>query len=185
MTPRHLLFLFCLTYLGVFLPAWASSFGQVLGVQPVVLPALMVLSGLKGSIPALAMVAILGGLWHDALSANPLGASILPLFLAGALVHLKRDLILHDQAYAQFVLGAAAGAAVPLLTLILLHAVGEMPMISWASLWQWSFLSLSAALLTPVLFWLFQQLDRLFAPQPQPEPAFRPDRQLKRGRFYK
>ena len=45
----------------------------------------------------------LGGLWFDSLSANPLGVSVLPLFLVGLAIHLNRELILRDQAFAQVV----------------------------------------------------------------------------------
>ena len=64
---------------------------------------------------------MLGGLWFDSLSANPLGVSVLPLFVVGLAIHVKRELIVRDQTFAQVVLGAAAPAlAVPLLTLLLL-----------------------------------------------------------------
>ena len=49
----------------------------------------------------------------DSLSANPLGVSVLPLFLVGFLIYRQRELILRDQPFAQFVLGLGASAAVP------------------------------------------------------------------------
>ena len=35
---------------------------------------------------------LLGGLWFDSLSANPLGVTVLPLFAIGLAIHLKREL---------------------------------------------------------------------------------------------
>ena len=49
-----------------------------------------------------------GGLWFDSLSANPLGITILPLLAIGFVIQLRRDLILRDQSFAQFVIGVAA-----------------------------------------------------------------------------
>ena len=49
------------------------------------------------------------------MSANPLGLSVLPLFIAGWAVFSFREFILRDELVAQFYLGTTAGAAVPLL----------------------------------------------------------------------
>jgi cell shape-determining protein MreD len=179
----NLLALIWLTYLGVFLPAWASSFNQALGAQPDVLPALMVYCGLKCSLPVLSVVALLGGFWRDSLSANPMGTVVLPLFLTGWIIHWKREVILQEQVYAQFVLGFVAGAVAPLMSLFVLYGVGEKPLLGWASLWQWLVLALSAGLAAPVVFWFLNVTDRLLAFKRLPESSFRPDREMKRGRF--
>ena len=66
----------------------------------------------------------MGGMWFDSLSANPLGISILPLFVAGYPIYLRRELILRDAPFAQLALRAAASAAVPAITLLLLLNLG-------------------------------------------------------------
>ena len=114
---------------------------------------------------------MLGGLLFDSLSANPLGMSILPLFLVGLAIYFQRDLILRDQIFAQFVLGLAASAAVPLLTLLLLLTLGHTPLLGWGSLWQWIVMSLGGAIATPVFFQLFGLFDRAFNYRHPPNPA--------------
>ena len=76
--------------------------------------------------PLLVLLAVLGGMWFDSLSANPLGVSILPLAAAGFPIYLRRDLILRGLPFAQFVLGAAASALGPALTLLLLLNSGTV-----------------------------------------------------------
>ena len=71
----------------------------------------MVYAALNADIVTVSLLAVLGGLWFDSLSANPLGVSILPLFAVGFVIYLQRELILRELPFAQFVLGAAASAA--------------------------------------------------------------------------
>src|SRR5215471_3286380 len=103
------------TLLAVF---WAAAFNgirHVLGTQIDLLPGLMVYAGLRANLPTVALTATLGGMFLDSLSANPLGVSVLPLFIVGVAVYSQRELILRDQLFAQMVLGLAASALVPVL----------------------------------------------------------------------
>ena len=77
---------------------------------------MMVYAALNTNLVTVSLLAVLGGLWFDALSANPLGVTILPLFAVGFPICLQRDLILRELPFAQIVLGAAASAVVPVLT---------------------------------------------------------------------
>ena len=43
----------------------------------------MVYAGLSTGITTVALLALCGGLWFDSLSANPLGVTMLPLFVIG------------------------------------------------------------------------------------------------------
>jgi hypothetical protein len=106
----------------------------------------------------------------------------LPLFLVGITIYASRDLILRNQRIAQVVLGLAAGAAVPLLTLIILLTTGRKPLLGWAILWQLAVMSLGGALTTPACFWLFARLERALIHSRSPETSFRPDREIRRGR---
>src|SRR2546426_3653271 len=97
----------------------------------------MVYASLSASLSTVALLATLGGLWFDSLSANPLGVTVLPLFAVGFAILQCRDLILRELRYAQFLIGVGASALVPLLTLLLLLNGGQQPLIAWSSLWDW------------------------------------------------
>jgi rod shape-determining protein MreD len=169
-------------YLAAYLASCQTPVSQWLGVQIDLRPALMVYCGLRAEWATLTLVSILGGLWFDALSANRLGISILPLFVIAFLAHLNRGLILREQHYAQFVLGIAASAVVPVLTILLMVGVGQMPLIGWGSIWQWLIMALVGGALTPALFWLLERFGRAFTYPAVSESSFRPDREIKRGR---
>ena len=169
-------------YVAVFLQAYVVVVRNWIGVQPDLLPVLMVYCGLSTGWLTLSLTAVLGGLWFDSLSANPLGITILPLVLVGSVIHKTRDLVLRDQPYARLVLGMAAGAATPFLTVLLLLANGYKPLLGWGTLWQWLILALGAGLLTPICFACFDWINHALAYSRTAETSFRPDREIKRGR---
>ena len=169
-------------YLAVILQATVDPLRHWVGVQIDLLPSLMVYASLSGGIVTVLSVAVCGGLWFDSLSANPLGISVLPLFLAGLLIQRSRELLLREQAFAQFLVGALASAAVPLLTLLLLLNTDVHPLVSWFSLWQWLVVTLVGGAITPLWFRFFQVLGRALNYRLVGESSFRPDRQLKRGK---
>ena len=162
-----------------------SVFGaprSLLGAQIDLLPALMVYAALNADIVTISLLAVLGGVWFDSLSANPLGVTILPLFAVGFPIWLRRDLILRELPFAQLVLGAAASAAVPALCVLLLLSGGQSPSLGWGSLWQWLVMIAGGAAATPVIFALFGWCQHALGYQPQTEPSFRPDREIRRDR---
>jgi rod shape-determining protein MreD len=179
-----------LSTIAILLAAFAvvfveSSFRSVrvtLGAQVDLLPALMTYTALSSSLTTVTLLAICGGLWFDSFSANPLGITILPLFITGVLIHYHRSLWLRDHALARVLLGLAASATVPVLVLILLLATGRNPLIGWSSLWQWLVLAVSGALFTPLWFELFDRLNQAIRYPVQADPPFRADRDIKRGR---
>ncbi len=169
-------------FVAVFLESYVRGLRNLLGAQIDLLPALVVYASLTANMATVALLATLGGLGFDSLSANPLGISVLPLFVIGLVIHSCRDLILREQRYAQFMLGLAASAAVPLFTLLSLLGAGNDPLLDWCSLWQWLMMALGGAAFTPVCFYLFNRFNRAFSYQPQLETSFRPDREIKRDR---
>ncbi|MGA3182316.1 MAG: hypothetical protein ABSF38_18465 [Verrucomicrobiota bacterium] len=177
------IFILALAYAGVFLEASFDLFRNLLGAQISLLPALMVYTSLTGGIGAVALLAACGGLWLDCLSANPLGVSILPLFLIGFLILRKRDLLLREHQFAQSALGLAAGALCPLATLFLLLNLGASPLLGWRTFWQWVVGALAGGVLTPWFFPLFGRLRRAFEYPMLQQSSFRPDREIKRGRL--
>jgi rod shape-determining protein MreD len=169
-------------YVAVFLEARLGGVRDWLGAQIDLLPTLVVYASLTKGVATLALLAVLGGLWFDSLSANPTGVTVLPLFLIGLAIFRTRHLILREQTYAQFFLGMSACAAAPLGTLILLLLLGETPIIGPGSLWQWLVMSVGGGALCPVVFRVFDRVHRAFDYQPLAETTFRPDREIKRGR---
>ena len=182
MNILNTLLIFAVAFLAVFGQAAVPGLRDVLGAQVDLLPVLMVYAALNASLPLVAALAIFGGLCFDALSANPLGVTILPLFSVGLVIFLQRDLILRELSFAQIFLGTVASAAVPALTLLLLLTVGQEPLLGWGSLWQWLVMTAGGAVATPVIFALFNWLNRAFGYRPRTESSFRPDREFLRGR---
>src|SRR5437868_6661222 len=125
MNLLNTILLLLVTFLAVFWEAAFSGIRQVVGAQVDLLPALMVHASLCGNLTTIALVAGCGGLWFDALSANPLGVTVLPLFLVGLIIYASRELILREQFLAQLVIGLAASAAAPAMTLLLLLSTGH------------------------------------------------------------
>ena len=182
MTALNSILVLAATFLLVFWEAAFHGLHRLLGAQIDLLPALIVYASLSTSLVSMALVAVLGGLFFDTLSLNPLGVTVLPLFVAGFAIHLQRELILRHQLFAQFVLGLAASAVVPVLTVLLLMTMGQTPLLGWGSLWQWVVMSLGGAVATPVLFQLFDLFGRAFGYRRAVETSFRPDREIRRGR---
>lgn len=174
--------LFLLAYAAVFVAAIDHALAENLGLQLDFLPGLMVFAGLNAGWGLLTSLAILSGLWFDALSANPLGVSILPLFLVAFVLKWNRELILRDDPYAQFVLGCLATAVVPVMTLLLLWGTGQKPLLGWGAFAQWIIHVLIGGGLTPVCFWLLRRVHRAFSYPHLAETSFRSDREIKRGR---
>jgi len=172
-------------FLAVFGEATLSAPRQWLGAQIDLLPPLMIYAALNADIVTVSLLAVLGGLWFDSFSANPLGVSILPLFIAGFPIYLRRELILRDLPFAQVLLGTAASALVPALTLLLLLNGGKQPLIGWGTLWQWVVMTAGGAAATPVIFRLFEWCGRTLGYRPHTEIGFRPDREIRHRRILK
>jgi hypothetical protein len=182
MSWLNTLFILVTAFLAVFGEAAFSGVRHLVGAQFDLLPALMVYASLCSGITTVALLAVLGGLWFDSLSANPLGVSVLPLFVIGLVIHLKRDLILRDQTFAQVVLGLAASAAVMLLTLLVMLTTRHTPLLGWGTLWQLIVVSAGGAIATPMFFELFGWLNRALVHSRATETSFRADREIRRGK---
>jgi len=174
--------LLAMAFVAVFWEAAFAGLRQLIGAQIDLLPPLMVYAGLCTGLTTVCLVSLLGGLWFDSLSANPLGISILPLFAVGLAIYVIRELILRDQLFAQFVIGLIASAATPVLTLILLVTTGHAPLLGLGTIWQIGVMTAGGALATPVFFVLFDWLHRSLAHARITETSFRPDREIRRGR---
>src|SRR5262245_12549230 len=169
-------------YVIVFLQATFNQLRQVAGVQVDLLPGLIVYAAISGGIVTLTLVSVCGGLWFDSLSANPMGTSMLPLFVIGLFLQRHRELILRDQPYAQIMMGLMASALAPLGSVLLLINTDMKPLLGWFSLWQWAVMSVLGGLMTPVWFWLFDVIGRVLNYGPAGEIGFGHEREIKRGR---
>jgi rod shape-determining protein MreD len=183
MNVLHTALILLAAFLAVFVEAAFPGVRHLLGAQVDLLPPLIVYVALNTGLNVVVLLAFAGGLLSDSLSANPLGVSILPLFTVGFLIWFRRDLILREQMFAQLVLGAAASAVVPVLTVLMLLTLGRSPLLGWGSLWQWIVMSAGGCAATPLFFFLFGWFNRAFGYQPVVETSFRPDREIRRGRF--
>ena len=85
-----------IAFLAVFLESYFRGLRNLVGAQIDLLPALMVYASLSAGISTVALLATLGGLWFDSLSANPLGITVLPLLVIGLVIHCCRELILRE-----------------------------------------------------------------------------------------
>jgi len=170
-------------FLAVFGEAAIPALRHWLGAQVDLLPVLMVYAALNADLATVSLLAVLGGLWFDSLSANPLGTSILPLYAVGFVIYMRRDLILRELSFAQLVLGTTASAVVPGLSILLLLTAGKQPLLGWGSVWQWLVMTAGGAAVTPFVFALFDWCNRSLGYQPRNDPGFRPDREIRRGRL--
>ena len=170
-------------FLAVFAEAVFPLLRYWLGAQVDLLPVLMVYAALNTDIVTVSLLAVLGGLWFDALSANPLGISILPLYAVGFLMCFRNDLILRELPFARLVLGTVASAVVPALSVLCLLTAGKQPLLGWGSIWQWIVMTAGGAAATPLVFALFDWCNRALGYQPRTEISFRSDREIRRGRL--
>ena len=183
MNPFRTILILAAAFLAVFGEAAFPVLRHWLGAQVDLLPVPMVYAALNADLATVSLLAVLGGLWFDALSANPLGISILPLYAVGFLICVRRDLILRELSFAQLVLGTVASAVVPALSILLLLSGGKQPLIGWGSIWQWIVMVAGGAAATPLVFALFNWCNHALGYQPRTETSFRPDREIRRGRL--
>jgi hypothetical protein len=169
-------------FLAVFWEAAFPGVRHILGAQIDLLPSLMVYAALRSSLITVSLLAFFGGLCFDSLSANPLGITILPLFVVGLCLYSMRDLILRDQPFAQWTLGLMASASIPVLILVSLLTIGHSPVLGWATGWQLLVMTVGGAIATPICFIIFEWLNRALAHAPITQTSFRPDREIRRGR---
>ena len=170
-------------FLAVFVESAFDLTRWLLGAQVDLLAPLMVYAALACDLPTVLLLAAGGGLWFDSLSANPLGVTSLALLLPGLLMHLRRDLILRREVTAQIVLGLAASAAVPVLSVLLLLSQRLQPLLGWNTLGRGLLVTVAGGLLTPLIFQALDAVTRSLSYRPATASGHRPDREIRRGRM--
>jgi len=182
MNVLNTIFILVVAFLAVFAEASFGTLRRFLGVQVDLLPGLMIYAGLTSGLPTVTLLAVLGGLWFDSLSANRLGVTILPLFFIGFIVQHLRHLVLREQPYAQLVMGLVASGAAPLLVLLILFSSGAEPIVGLGLFWQWLVMTILGGLMVPLYFRIFEKVYRTLGYERVVETSFRPDREIARGR---
>ena len=182
MRAIHPALLLLVAYLAVYLECRVTFLRDLIGVQLDILPAIVVYASLTSNLATVTLLAFGGGLWFDTLSLNPAGVTVFPLLVTGMVLLWFRDLILRDQPYARHLLGFGASIAVPALSLLLMLSLGAQPLIGLGTLWTLLVLGTTGALATPIMFTVFDRVRLLFEFQPLEVPAYRDDREIKRGR---
>lgn len=182
MKTLHTILILASAVVAVFLEASFDLPRRLLGAQFDLLSPLMVYASLTGNLVSVVLLAFVGGFGFDSLSANPPGASVLPLLVVGVVIQRCRHLLLSREVYAQWLLGLGASAFTPLAGVLLLVALGRHPWLSWGSLWQWLVVAVAGSWLTPLYFRLFDRLEQTFGHPPVQAQPFRPDREIARKR---
>ena len=182
MSGTLLILLLACAYAAIFVEARFDLIRMGLRCQLDLLPPLMVFASLKLGLPAVVMLAVVGGLLLDSISANPLGVTTISLFLVGWLIHANKGLLLREERYAQFVLGIVASITVPLISLTLLANLIQGIIFSGGLLWSLFVNGVAGGILAPLLCRMLEKLERTFSYQYEPASTWRPDREIKRGR---
>jgi rod shape-determining protein MreD len=155
---------------------------ELTGAQVDLLPGLMVYAAMAYRTELVLGCALLFGLFYDALSANAFGTSFTAYAVIGLSASRFRELLLSEQFITHWVLGLIASAVAPLIEIVLLKLAGMEPLIGLGSIWQWAIMIAGGGLATPVWFKFFNLLDDASRFKELPESAFRPDRQIARGK---
>ena len=158
---------------------------HLVGAQIDLLPPLMVYASLSADLVTVALLALFGGFWFDSLSGNPLGLSVLPLFLPGSGDPPEARSDLAGAAVCTVGLGLGASAATPLLALLLLLTMGQAPLLGWGTLWQLVVLTVGGAVATPLWMAFFAWLGGVLVHNRAVQSSFRSDREIRRGDEYR
>lgn len=177
------LLILCSAFLAIFAEAKVLFLRNLIGVQPDLIPGLMVFASLTLELFPLTLFGLVAGLCYDSLSMNSLGVTVLPLIAVGCVNYHSRSLLLRENQFAQMVLGASASLSCPLLSLLIMEGLGKSPILGWAMIWQFMVLTAFGAMSTPIIFRVFDSIGERLNYQTVAESTFRPDRQIKRGRM--
>ena len=100
------------------------------------LPVFAAFAALHGGLGPIIGLALIAGSWLDVLSANPLGTSLVSLFLTALILHRLHEVLLKGQLAAQFFVCLAAGAFGPTISCLFLWGMSMQPLVGWGTLWQ-------------------------------------------------
>ena len=198
------------SYVIAFIALTFISFRSAFGIACDLSPAVVVYLALTRDITILAFFCMLVGFFSDCFSLNPLGLSMLSLFITGCGLQIIREMILRDRVLTRAILGSIAFVATPLIGFIcmfwiwpLFHTLpggsigdelqtdlyygsivyGWQPVPNWGWLWKGTVLAIFGAIATPLTMWILDQFVHMFSYPTVMESTFRKDREIKRGRY--
>lgn len=174
---------FATGYAVIFAQSQLTAFRTWTGVQPDLLPGLMVCAALSFRWEIALGAAAFLGLLHDSLSGTMLGTTFATLSLLALVGARFRESLYSEKVTAHWIFGLVASGAAPLLTLGLSRLSGAEPLVGYGSLWPWAVLTLVGGLCTPGWFMIFRRLDGALRYQEMADVNYRPNRQMRRGRY--
>jgi len=149
-----------------------------------VLPVFAAYAALHGGLGAIIGVAMIGGAWLDVLSANPLGTSLLSLFLTALIIHRVHEVLLKGQLAAQFFVSLTAGGLGPVITYVVLWGMSMQPLAGWGTLWQIVVNAIICGVAGPFIFLILNQMDSWVSYEPVAQPWNRSVVEVKRSKRY-
>lgn len=200
--PHTLLLLTTVLVAFVQAVAWAPR--DWMGVQPDVLPALVVYAALHTRLAMTVATALLAGFGWDALSSGPFGLTVIPLISVGVMLHRRREILLRDSGWALAALGGAVTVVVHVMWGVLLLLLWPLvmdpprgpvywpewqmglalaPRWDWVWLWHLGWVGLFGAMATPFFHRWFRWVEGAFMYAEVPVVRYRGDREIKRGRL--
>jgi|YNPNPStandDraft_1061719.scaffolds.fasta_scaffold24930_2 rod shape-determining protein MreD len=170
-------------FLTVFLEATLDWPRQFLRFQPDILPIIIIYAAIYLSPLSILALSILFGWWLDSFSLNPFGISAFPLTIIGLIMNRFHELILYETTTGQIVLGFFAGFLAPVLAIILMLGHEPAPIVSHYTFLYCLGNGIICGLVLPGIFKLFNLLIKCFAYPEATSSSFRPDREIKRGKY--
>ena len=169
-------------YAVIFAQARVDAVRDLAGVQPDLLPGMMVYAAMAFPLETVMICATVFGLLFDSFSMNALGTSVVSLAAVGFLASRYRDLLLSEHFTTHWVLGLLASALAPVISYVVLRLQDARPLVGWGSAWHWGIMTAGGGAVTPLWFKVFNRLDDALRYKEIPESTFRPDRQIARGK---
>ncbi len=148
------------------------------------LPVFAAYAALHGGLAPIIGVALIAGCWLDVLSANPLGTSLISLFLMALILHRVHEVLLRGQLAAQFFVSLAAGALGPIISCFLLWATSMQPLVGWGTLWHIVVNAIICGVAGPFIFLILNQMDSWVSYEPVAQPWNSSVVEVKRGKRY-
>lgn len=145
----------------VWFQSWCNWPRRWLGVQIDLVPTLVMYCALYCSWRELFLVSIVGGVFFDSLSCNPMGCTSASLLLIGYWLYCYRKIFLYNRIPVQILLGCGVSVLVPFLTMIQLTGVIVAPVLEWKSVF-WVLFILGATggvVAPPAILWLNRILN--------------------------
>lgn len=109
------LILIVAVYFALVIQTTLPPLGLMGGTKYFLIPSILAYASLSCSFNTLIVVVLVGGLLHDGLTQNPLGMSVIPLFICGLTLQGMRKYFFRGRFITHMMMGVALGFAVALM----------------------------------------------------------------------